>query len=176
MTIQPGLPILASDVLVISATATSALGVANQAITTANAASADAAAALALAEEAIAAKVGVLVQSYTTNDATSFNATGLPAVPSTGGVILLTGQICATRTDNFDVAQWTLNLLVNRIDGESNTNIKGDSTPSIFYQDSDMATTAVILSNNNTGPQIILQGIDGVNILWALNLNVVSIA
>jgi hypothetical protein len=119
----------------------------------------------------VSAITGIITPSIeTTNSAGAF-LPDMPVIPNGGGICSLTGQITATRTDTFDAAQWTINLLVNRTNGGSLCNVKGDATPSLFYADISLLGLSVVLSANTSGPTVEVIGLDNVTVSWSSTLN-----
>jgi hypothetical protein len=119
----------------------------------------------------VSAITGIITPTVETTTADGSFLPQMPVIPNTGGLASVTGQITATRTDTFDAAQWTINLLVNRTSGGSVCNVKGDATPSLFYADTSLTTLSLTLGANASGPTIEVIGLAGIVVAWSSTLN-----
>jgi hypothetical protein len=119
----------------------------------------------------VSAITGIITPSIESVSSVGVLLPNMPVISTTGGLASITGQITATRTDTFDAAQWTINLLVNRTNGGSLCNVKGDVTPSLFYADTSLLGLSVVLSANTSGPTVEVIGLDNVAVSWSSTLN-----
>jgi hypothetical protein len=127
-----------------------------------------------IAQLTSAITTGVIVEEEFTYNAVPLSVPNLPSIPSTGGYCFLQGTIIAQNQQTRVISVWNIALAVYRTANATSCLTQGDTTPSIFTQDSSLAGCVVSLGAGSAGPSIVLTGLAATDISWGINLNLTT--
>ncbi len=113
---------------------------------------------------------GVIQGSLVTSGATATPFTGLPSIPSTGGYAVLKGRVVAQNQSTRVFSVWEIELAVTRTASAPNCAAFGNTTPTVFYQDSTLTGLVLTLGAGSSGPTITATGIAATAITWGFIL------